>query len=72
MHIPAMESKNAAVYVLTQQGAMPFESLIREMGKVFGYYRTGDNVYMAMMSGVELAAKLDLIDMSDRERISVR
>ena len=72
MHIPDMESKNAAVHVLTQQGAMPFESLIREMGKTFGYSRTGDNVYMAMMCGVELASKLALIDMSDRERISVK
>lgn len=72
MHIPDMESKNAALYVLKQQGAMPFESLIREMGKAFGYSRTGDNVYMAMMCGIELASKLALIDMSDRERISVR
>ena len=72
MHIPDMESKNAALYVLGQQGAMPFESLIREMGKTFGYSRTGDNVYMAMMSGIELAAKLSLIDMSNRERISVK
>ena len=72
MHIPDMESKNAALYVLSQQGGMPFESLIREMGKTFGYSRTGDNVYMAMMSGIELAAKLSLIDMSNRERISVK
>ena len=72
MHIPDMESKNAALYVLKQQGAMPFESLIREMGKTFGYSRTGDNVYMAMMSGIQLAADLSLIDMSNRERISVK
>ena len=72
MHIPDMESKNAALYVLKQQGAMPFESLIREMGKTFGYSRTGDNVYMAMMSGIQLAADLFLIDMSNRERISVK
>jgi hypothetical protein len=72
MHIPDMESKNAAVHVLTQQGAMPFESLIREMGKTFGYSRTGDNVYMAMMCGVELAARLSLVDMSNRDRISVK
>jgi hypothetical protein len=72
MHIPDMESKNAALYVLKQQGAMPFESLIREMGKTFGYSRTGDNVYMAMMSGIELAARLSLVDMSNRDRISVK
>ena len=72
MHIPDMESRNAALYVLKQQGAMPFESLIREMGKTFGYSRTGDNVYMAMMSGIQLAADLSLIDMSNRERISVK
>jgi hypothetical protein len=72
MHIPDMESKNAAVHVLAQQGAMPFESLIREMGKTFGYSRTGDNVYMAMMCGVELAARLSLVDMSNRDRISVK
>ncbi len=72
MHIPDMESKNAALYVLKQQGAMPFENLIREMGKTFGYSRTGDNVYMAMMSGIQLAADLSLIDMSNRERISVK
>jgi hypothetical protein len=72
MHIPDMESRNAALYVLRQQGAMPFESLIREMGKTFGYSRTGDNVYMAMMCGVELAARLSLVDMSNRDRISVK
>ena len=72
MHIPDMESKNAALYVLKQQGAMPFESLIREMGKTFGYSRTGDNVYMAMMSGIQLAADLSLVDLSNRERIAVK
>ncbi|MBR5103313.1 MAG: DUF3320 domain-containing protein [Bacteroidales bacterium] len=72
MHIPDMESKNAALYVLRQQGAMPFESLVREMGKTFGYSRTGDNVYMAMRSGIELAARLSLIDLSSRERVSVK
>ena len=35
MHIPDMESKNAALYVLKQQGAMPFESLIRAQSQKF-------------------------------------
>ena len=67
MHIPFEEAKNAALHVLDQQGAQPFESLIREMAKVFGYSRIGDNVYMAMMKGIELAAERSLIDKtSDR------
>ena len=56
---------------LDQQGAMPFESLIREMTKVFGYGRAGDNVYMVMMSGINLGIDLSLIDKSDPERISL-
>ena len=71
MHIPIVEAKNAALYVLDQQGAMPFESLIREMTKVFGYGRAGDNVYMVMMSGINLGIALSLIDKSDPERISL-
>ena len=61
MHIPYEEAKNAALHVLDQQGAQPLESLIREMAKVFGYSRIGDNVYMTMMRGIELAHKRSLI-----------
>ena len=62
MYIPFEEAKNAAIHVLDQQGAQPMDSLIREMSKLFGYSRVGDNVYMAMMQGIDLAARRSLID----------
>jgi hypothetical protein len=71
MHIPYEEAKNAAVHVLEQQGSQPFESLIREMAKMFGYSRIGDNVYMAMMQGIELAAQRSLLEKSP-ERVSLK
>ena len=72
LHIPAEEAKNAAVYILSQQGAQPAESLIREMAKVFGYSRAGDNVYTAMLQGIELACQQSLIDKSNNERVALR
>ena len=71
MYIPYEETKNAAIHVLEQQGSQPFESLIREMAKMFGYSRIGDNVYMAMMQGIELAAQRSLLEKSP-ERISLK
>lgn len=71
MYIPFEEAKNAAIHVLDQQGAQPMDSLIREMSKLFGYSRVGDNVYMAMMQGIDLAARRSLIDKTV-ERISLK
>lgn len=56
-HIPFEEARNAAIHVLKEQGAQPKESLVREMAKIFGYTRVGDNVYYIMLSGIELAEK---------------
>ena len=55
IHIPFEEARNAAVHVLREQGSQPRESLIKEMAKLFGYTRVGDNVYYAMHSGIEMA-----------------
>lgn len=71
MHIPAEEARNAAVYILDQQGAQPGSSLIREMCKAFGYSRLGPNVEVAMLNGIELAAAQSLIDKSNPERITL-
>ena len=57
IHIPYEESRNAAIHILREQGSQPRESLIKEMAKIFGYTRVGDNVYYAMHSGIELAIK---------------
>lgn len=56
-YIPFEEARNAAIHVLNEQGAQPKESLVREMAKIFGYTRVGDNVYYVMLSGIELAEK---------------
>ena len=56
-YIPFEEARNAAIHVLNEQGAQPKESLVREMAKLFGYTRVGDNVYYVMLSGIELAEK---------------
>ncbi len=71
LHITYEEAKNAAVHILKQQGAQPFDSLIREMAKLFGYTRVGDNVYMMMMQGIELAEKRSMICKS-MERVSLK
>lgn len=61
IHIPFEEARNAAVHILQEQGSQPRESLIKEMAKIFGYTRVGDNVYYAMHSGIELAINEDRI-----------
>ena len=71
IHIPAEEARNAAIYILDQQGAQPGSSLIREMCKAFGYSRLGPNIEAAMLNGIELAASQSLIDKSNPERIAL-
>lgn len=70
LHIPYEEAKNAALHVLDQQGAQPLDSLIREMAKVFGYSRAGENVHMIMRQGIELAARRSLLEQTS-ERVSL-
>ena len=55
IHIPHEEARNAAIHILSEQGSQPRESLIREMAKIFGYTRVGDNVYYTMNNGIEMA-----------------
>jgi hypothetical protein len=55
IHIPHEEARNAAIHILSEQGSQPRESLIKEMAKVFGYTRVGDNVYYTMNNGIEMA-----------------
>lgn len=64
-HIPYEEAKNAAIHILDQQGSQPKDSLIREMAKLFGYSRVGDNVYYTMQKGIELAISKSLAEESD-------
>ena len=66
-HIPYEEAKNAAIHILDQQGSQPKDSLIREMAKLFGYSRVGDNVYYTMQKGIELAISKSLAEESDAE-----
>ena len=64
-HIPYEEAKNAAIHILDQQGSQPKDSLIREMAKLFGYSRVGDNVYYTMQKGIDLAIAKSLAEESD-------
>ena len=64
-HIPYEEAKNAAIHILDQQGSQPKDSLIREMAKLFGYSRVGDNVYYTMQKGIELAINKSLAEEFD-------
>jgi len=60
--IPTRESLNAAILVLEEQMSLPHASLIKEMAKLFGYSRVGDNVNFAMYNGIQYAKKLGLIE----------
>ena len=72
LQIPFIEAKNASVYILKEQGAQPLESLVKEMAKLFGYSRIGDNVSMIMKKGIEMAASQSLIDISNNEKITLK
>ena len=63
--IPTRESLNAALMVLDEQLSLPQESLVREMAKVFGYSRVGDNVNFSMYNGIQYGKKLGLIEEVD-------
>ena len=43
--------------ILEEQGALPVDSLVREMAKLFGYSRVGDIVNYAMLDGIDYAKK---------------
>ena len=67
--IPICEVFNAAKLVLEEQGALPEENLIREMARLFGYSRVGDNVYKAMSDGIQYAVKAQAVErINDRIR----
>ena len=60
--IPTRETFNAAMLILEEQGALPVDSLVREMAKLFGFSRVGDNVNYAMLDGIEFAKKKGFIE----------
>ena len=60
--IPTRESVNAALLVLDEQLALPHDSLVKEMAKLFGYSRVGDNVSLAMENGIEFALRAGIIE----------
>lgn len=60
--IPTRETFNAAMLVLEEQGALPEDSLVREMAKLFGFSRVGDNVNYAMLDGIKYAKKKGFVE----------
>ena len=64
LDVPIQEARNAAVLVIEEQGALPMESLLSEMSKLFGYSRVGANVHAVMEDGVYLAIRKGLLEQS--------
>ena len=62
MDIPVRETFNAALLVLDEQLSLPHESLVKEMAKLFGYSRVGDNVLTSMTNGIDYAKSLGLVE----------
>lgn len=60
--IPTREAFNAAMLILEEQGALPVDSLVREMAKLFGFSRVGDNVNYAMLDGIDYAKKKGFVE----------
>ena len=60
--IPTCESFNAAMLVLDEQLSLPEDSLVKEMAKLFGYTRVGDNVQAAMLNGINFAKRKGLVE----------
>ncbi len=60
--IPTRETFNAAMLILEEQGALPIDSLVKEMAKLFGFSRVGDNVNYAMLDGIEYAKKKGFVE----------
>ena len=60
--IPTREAFNAALLVLEEQGALPVESLVKEMAKLFGFSRVGDNVSNAMLDGIDYAKEWKFVE----------
>jgi very-short-patch-repair endonuclease len=53
--LPPEEVANAALYVLKGQVSLPVEGLVREVARVFGYQRIGQNVDHCLRAGIALA-----------------
>ena len=62
LDIPVRESFNAAMLVLDEQLSLPHDSLVKEMAKLFGYSRVGDNVSASMTNGINHAKMLGLVE----------
>ena len=65
LDIPLREAYNAALLVLDEQIALPLDSLVKEMAKLFGYSRVGDNVYTAMSSAIGYAMSQGIVEKVD-------
>ena len=65
LDIPLREAYNAALLVLDEQIALPLDSLVKEMAKLFGYSRVGDNVYAAMSSAIDYAMSQGIVEEAD-------
>lgn len=53
--LPPEEIANAALYVLKGQVSLPVDALVREVARVFGYQRIGQNVDQCLRAGIALA-----------------
>jgi very-short-patch-repair endonuclease len=55
--LPLEEVANAAVHILEAQISLPVEDMVREMGKLFGFKRTGRKVKERMELGIDKAVR---------------
>jgi hypothetical protein len=53
--LPPEEIANAIKEILIHQISLPFDELIREVSRVFGFARSGSNVELAMKKGIHKA-----------------
>ena len=68
--IPPEEIVNAICEIVKNQFALSATDLVREVGKVFGFTRLGNNMKTVISECVTIAVKAGLIK-ADGERISV-
>ena len=59
--LPPEEIANAIKETLSYQISLPFDELVREMSRIFGFARSGTNVELAMKRGISKALANDYV-----------
>lgn len=63
--LPPEEVANAAYHVLQAQVSLPPSDLVREVGRLFGYQRAGQNVERYVRRGIDLLIEKEWAEMQD-------